>query len=72
MNLVLRERMDEYEERLRDFNFNWRTEDACDDVWEHHTWGDKMKEMEWRLLIEAEQIGPDALMLLRKYQTGMA
>lgn len=72
MNLVLRDRMDAFEEKLKDFDFNWRgtSEDAS--YWHSGGFEDKMRETEWRLLIEAEQIGPDAMMLLRRYQTGMA
>lgn len=68
MNLVLRDRMDAFEEKLREFDFDWRgTSD-----WHSGGFEDKMRRTEWHLLIEAEQIGPDAMMLLRKYQTGMA
>lgn len=71
MNLVLRDRMEAFEGKLKEFDFDWRS-DKDGDAWNFLAYEDKLREQEWRLLIEAEQIGPDAVMLLRRYQTGMA
>jgi len=66
VSLVLRERIEAFEEKLKSFQFDWEVQDH----FPHGSWGAEMKEREWRLLIEAEQIGTEAVMLFRKYQCG--
>lgn len=66
MSFVSRDKMDEYEEQLKDFHFDWPKFDLVGPA------AEGFRAREWQLLIDAEHIGIEAVQLFRKYQAGVA
>lgn len=64
MSFVSRDKLEAFEEKLKDFHFDWTKFEMPEPQ------AEGFREQEWQLFWEAEQLGTEAVQLFRRYQAG--